>query len=70
MVMTCRFSLLSFIQFLLHNVVPLSYIMWFLFPMPLTLEICQKTADLVKAPSVDFLNKIIKLSSLRRDNVP
>lgn len=35
--------------------------------MPLPLEICQKTFDFVKAPSVNFLSKIIKLSSLRRD---
>ena len=35
--------------------------------MPLPLEICQKTVDFVKVPSVDFLSKIIKLSSLRRD---
>lgn len=35
--------------------------------MPSTLAISEKTVDFIKAPSMDFLSKIIKLSSLRRE---
>lgn len=46
------------------------FIIWFLFPVLPPLEISGKIVGFLKAPSMDFLSKLIKLSSLRREERP
>lgn len=43
------------------------FMICFLFPVPLPSEIFLMTADFVQTPSVNFHNKIIKLSPVERD---
>lgn len=55
-----------------HNHSKSSFALWSLISKETQCMICvpaisEKTVDFVKAPSMDFLSKIIKLSSLRRE---